>query len=121
MSTPRVTIVVDVPESVPAVSSDLALGIYRIAQEGVLNAVRHAETHAIRVTILADEERIRLIVADDGRGFDRRGIGARSLGLLGMEQRAIAVGGTLDVDSAPGRGTRVHFTCPLLALESESQ
>jgi PAS domain S-box-containing protein len=121
MSTPRVTIVVDVPESLPALSSDLALGIYRIAQEGVLNAVRHADTHAIRVTIVADADRIRLIVADDGRGFERRSIGARSLGLLGMEQRAISVGGALDVDSAPGRGTRVNFTCPLLALESGSQ
>lgn len=121
LSTPRVAIVIDVPESLPVVNGDLALGIYRIAQEAALNAVRHAEAHAIRVTILADNECIRLVVADDGRGFDRRSIGARSLGLLGMEQRAISVGGTLDVDSAPGRGTRVTFACPLLSLESEPE
>jgi len=112
LSTPRLTIVVDVSEPLPAVSSDLALGIYRIAQEAVLNAVRHADTHVVRVAVHAEPDQIRLIVADEGRGFETQGITGRSLGLLGMEQRAIAVGGTLRVDSAPGRGTRVIFACP---------
>jgi PAS domain S-box-containing protein len=121
MSTPRLTIVVDVAATLPTVGSDLALGIYRIAQEAALNALRHADAQALRVTVLSDGDGIRLIVTDDGRGFDRRSIGARSLGLLGMEQRAISVGGTLDVDSSPGRGTRVMFVCPVRSLESESR
>jgi len=113
LSTPRLTIDVDVPDVLPALHADLALGIYRIAQEAVLNAVRHADTHMVRVTLTTDADRIRLVVADDGRGFDSRAIASRSIGMLGMEQRAIAVGGTFEIDSAPGRGTRVGFTCRL--------
>jgi signal transduction histidine kinase len=112
LSSPQLAIDIDVPDTLPPVSGDVALGIYRIAQEAVLNAVRHAETHVVRVAVHAEPARIRLIVADDGRGFETRSVAARSLGLLGMEQRAIAVGGTLEVDSAPGRGTRVTFTGP---------
>ncbi len=120
LSTPRLAIDVDVPESLPALARDLALAVYRIAQEAVLNAVRHADTHAVRVAVhTGDAERIQLAVEDDGRGFDPRTVGARSLGLLGMEQRATAVGGTLTVDSTPGRGTRVVFTCPLAGGEAE--
>lgn len=111
MSTPRLTIDVDVPAALPDVSTDLALGVYRIAQEAVLNAVRHADTHAVRVALVAVDGVLRLVVGDDGRGFDPRGVAGRSLGLLGMEQRAIAVGGMLHVDAAPGRGTRITFVC----------
>jgi PAS domain S-box-containing protein len=113
LSSPRLTVDVDVPDDLPVLSPDVALGIYRIAQEAVLNAVRHADTHAVRVGIRDEPTGIRLLVADDGRGFDTRATASRSLGLLGMEQRALAVGGTLEIDSAPGRGTRVVFTCPL--------
>lgn len=113
LSTPRLAIDVTVPETLPNVGAELGLAVYRIAQEAVLNAVRHADTHAVRIVAQADRDGVRLAVTDDGRGFDPRTIGAKSLGLLGMEQRAIAVGGTLAVDAAPGRGTRVTFTCPL--------
>lgn len=111
MSTPRLAIDVAIAESLPALGAELALAVYRIAQEAVLNAVRHADTHAVRVSMHADADQVRLTVADDGRGFDPRTVGARSLGLLGMEQRATAVGGVLAIDSAPGRGTRITFTC----------
>jgi signal transduction histidine kinase len=119
LSTARLTVKVDVPDALPALSGDLALGVYRIAQESVLNAVRHADAHVVRVAVNAEPGRIRLVVADDGRGFETHGAATRSLGLLGMEQRAIAVGGTLAVDSAPGRGTRVTFICPLAAGEHD--
>jgi PAS domain S-box-containing protein len=115
LSTPRLNIDVDVPEALPKLSAELALGVYRVAQEAVLNAVRHADTHSVRVTVRAEPDRIRLTVGDDGRGFEMRAVTTKSLGLLGMEQRAIAVGGALEVDSAPGRGTRVSFVCPLAA------
>ena len=113
LSTPQLTIDVDISQGLPAVNADLALGVYRIAQQAALNALRHGAPHTVRVSVYAGPDRIRLIVADDGCGFDMREVVGRSLGLLGMEQRAIAVGGTLQVDSAPGRGTRVIFACPL--------
>lgn len=112
ISTPRLAVDVDVPATLPVVNADVALAVYRIAQEAVLNSVRHAETHAVRVALYAEvADTIRLTVVDDGVGFDPRSVAGRSLGLLGMEQRAIAVGGTLHVDSAPGRGTQVTFVC----------
>ena len=117
LSTPRLTVDVDVPESIPVVAADVALAVYRIAQEAVLNAVRHADTHAVRVGVRLETDRIHLAIVDDGRGFDPRAVGARSLGLLGMEQRATAVGGRLVVESTPGRGTRVVFTCLLVGGE----
>jgi two-component system, NarL family, sensor histidine kinase UhpB len=120
LSTPRLSIDVAVPEALPTLSAEQALGVYRIAQEAVLNAVRHADTHSVRVVVRTEPNRVRLIVADDGRGFDTRAVASKSLGLLGMEQRAIAVGGTLEIDSAPGRGTRVSFVCPLAGSEPEA-
>ena len=111
LSTPRITIDLDVDDTLPALAADVSLAVYRITQESVLNAVRHADAKRIRVTLAADGAAIRLRVADDGRGFDARAATPRGLGLLGMEQRAIAVGGTLAVDSEPGGGTRVSFEC----------
>ncbi len=111
LSTPRLAIDVDVPAGLPDMSPDLGLAVYRIAQEAVLNAVRHAETHAVRVAVYAADGVIRLVIGDDGRGFEPRSVAGRSLGLLGMEQRAIAVGGILHIDAAPGRGTRITFVC----------
>jgi PAS domain S-box-containing protein len=112
LSTPRVTIELDVADQLPELGAELALAVYRITQESVLNAVRHADAKRIRVTVTVDRGALHLLIADDGRGFDARATTPRGLGLLGMEQRAIAVGGALRVDSEPERGTRVAFDCP---------
>ncbi len=111
LSTPRITIDLDVAAALPELGADVSLAVYRITQESVLNAVRHADAKCIRVTLAHDGAAIRLRIEDDGRGFDARATTPRGLGLLGMEQRAIAVGGALDVESEPGHGTRVSFVC----------
>lgn len=111
LSTPRVSIDVDVSDALPALGGDLALAVYRIAQESVLNAVRHAEPTTVRVVVETGADLVRLVVADDGSGFETAVTIPRGLGLLGMEQRAMAVGGTLHVESKAGNGTRVVFTC----------
>lgn len=111
LSTPRVTIDLDLADGLPELGADLALAVYRITQESVLNAVRHADAKRIRVSLGVDPGVVHLVIADDGRGFDARGVTPRGLGLLGMEQRAIAVGGSLRVASEPGHGTHVRFDC----------
>ncbi len=111
LSTPRVSIDVNVPDVLPEVNADLALAVYRIAQEAVLNAVRHAEPKTVRIVVASESDQVRLTVEDDGCGFETRMPPPRGLGLLGMEQRAIAVGGTLQVESDPGIGSRVTFVC----------
>jgi signal transduction histidine kinase len=83
--------------------------LYRAAQEGITNARRHARASRIQVSLDLDPAAARLVVADDGCGFapDRTGFG-----LLGMRERVGLVHGRVDVDSAPGTGTRLAVTIP---------
>jgi PAS domain S-box-containing protein len=111
LSTPRVSIDVNIPDTLPDFGAELALAVYRIAQEAVLNAVRHAEPKTVRIVVESELDVVRLAVDDDGRGFETRRSAPRGLGLLGMEQRAISVGGTLHVESNAGSGSRVVFVC----------
>jgi signal transduction histidine kinase len=86
--------------------------LFRITQEALENAVRHAAATRIEVTLRAVDRRIELIVEDDGRGFDCTTVGIderSSWGLTLMRERALAIGATLDIDSRPGRGTRIHL------------
>ncbi len=100
------------------------LALFRIAQEALSNAARHASARSVRVTFTVDAETAALEVRDDGRGFrvpDRPLEGARSggFGLLGMAERAEALGGRLVVASAPGRGTAVRVAVPLPEVQPE--
>jgi signal transduction histidine kinase len=85
--------------------------VFRIAQEAVHNALRHAAAEHIEVTLDARDGALALTVADDGAGFDAAApaLRARRLGLTSMEERARALGGTLAVESRPGAGTRVRL------------
>jgi signal transduction histidine kinase len=83
--------------------------VLRIAQEALHNALRHADAERIELRMQAREDRLTVIVADDGVGFDpdEPGLRSRRLGLTSMEERAQALGGTLAVVSRPGEGTTV--------------
>jgi len=85
--------------------------VFRIAQEAVHNAVRHAGADHIAVGLSARNGHLVLTVDDDGVGFDPAAAAtrARRLGLTSMEERAKALGGTLTIDSRPGEGTRVRL------------
>jgi signal transduction histidine kinase/PAS domain-containing protein len=87
--------------------------LYRIAQEAMTNVVRHA--HATRVDVLVEVrgERVKLMVEDDGVGFEpHRSWRGDHIGLIGMRERAEALGGTLTIESAPGEGTTVVVEVP---------
>ncbi len=103
-----------VPTPIPRLAEDVEVAVYRIVQEAITNALRHAHAGAIVVTLAASEGVLTAEIRDDGRGFEVRARQRDALGLVGMEERAWAVGGTLRVVSAPGRGTTVVLTCPLL-------
>lgn len=81
--------------------------LWRILQEALTNVERHAGASTVRVTWSVDGSRATLSVEDDGRGFDPATVGADRFGLLGMRERADAVGARLGVRSAPGAGTAV--------------
>jgi PAS domain S-box-containing protein len=92
----------------------VALALYRIAQEAMHNAARHAAPKHVRVALRARGSNLVLEIADDGVGFDvlhtrRKG----GLGLISMEERARMVGGTMRLDSRSGKGTLVEVKVPL--------
>jgi signal transduction histidine kinase len=100
------------PFAVP-VENDLL----RIGQEALTNAVRHGKATHIAVDLHYEDETFRLRVSDDGRGFDADvKPHAGHFGLVGMRERAQAIGGTLSVRSAVGRGTEIEVTVPLRPL-----
>jgi signal transduction histidine kinase len=91
--------------------------IYRVVQEALNNVVRHAQASAAHVRLQWENERINLIVQDDGTGFDAERV--RGLGLLGMEERVHHLGGVFTVDSHPGRGTLLTIQLPVAELSAE--
>jgi signal transduction histidine kinase len=88
---------------------------FRIAQEAITNAVRHASATQIQVDLRREDGSLRLRVQDDGKGFEMPLPQSQTLGLglLGMKERAALVGGRTRITSAPGKGTTVDATLPL--------
>ncbi len=89
------------------------LALYRIVQEALTNVGRHAEARRVDVGLNVTPDHASVTVIDDGRGFDRQHLTRRTLGLLGMQERATTLGGTVDVQSAPGAGTRIVVNIPV--------
>ncbi|MDQ3870171.1 MAG: GAF domain-containing protein [Chloroflexota bacterium] len=90
-------------------------GLYRIGQEALHNVVKHASARQARMSLTVDRDVVRLVVADDGRGFDPGAVAGDQLGLAGMRARAERIGGTLQVKSRLGEGTRVEVSVPFAA------
>ncbi|ROO89326.1 histidine kinase/DNA gyrase B/HSP90-like ATPase [Actinocorallia herbida] len=91
----------------------LQTALYRIAQEAVANVLRHAAALSASLLLEFDRDRVRLIVIDDGRGFDPRLIPPDSYGLRGMTERAELLRGRLTLRSRPGDGTTLRTVLPL--------
>ena len=87
--------------------------IYRITQETLNNVVKHAQAGRVRIEMECDLEVISLEISDDGVGFDVDGNFPGHLGLRSMRERASKLGGTLEVDSAIGKGTLIHAQIPI--------
>jgi len=115
ISSPTLRVVTDFRSAVPRLDEEVEVTVYRIAQEALANAVRHAGAGTIVVTLAATADMLALEVEDDGRGFDPTVRPASALGLASMEERALALGGQLTIDSTPDRGTSITLVCPLVA------
>jgi len=98
-----------------ALPDDKATTLFRIVQESLTNAARHAQAGWVHVSLRVSEDGLDLRVADNGRGFDTGADHAGHFGLLGMRERAQRVGAHLEVKSAPGAGTQVRVSMPLPA------
>ncbi len=87
--------------------------VYRVAQEAMHNVVKHARAHTLDLSLELRSAEVGLVVADDGRGFDATRDFPGHLGLQSMRERAAAVGGSLEIRSAPGEGTLLRARFPL--------
>jgi len=107
----------DVPDDLP---HDVTLCFFRIAQEALQNAVKHGHAHHIWMTLTNGPEGLTLTVTDDGVGFDVAGA-TIGLGLISMRERLDPLGGSLKVESMPGRGTSIRATVPSHPQRDPSQ
>ena len=96
----------------PSCRADVALCLYRVAQEAIQNALRHSGAPKAAVSLVGGPDRIELVIEDEGKGFDPALVNTKdSLGLVSMQERLRLAGGTLSIHSSPN-GTRITATVP---------
>ncbi len=121
----RIAVTADLPEGPLAMDIERATALYRVVQESLTNVAKHAEAHAVTITLRVFGSMLALDVRDDGRGFDvnaahqqeRRKEGP-GLGLFGMEERVRLLNGTYAITATPGNGTTIHVIIPRNPLEA---
>jgi signal transduction histidine kinase len=97
----------------PVLAEGVSTAVFRMVQECLTNVMRHARASSVHVDLQSLPGRLRLCVRDDGVGFDAQAPRAPGrFGLLGMRERALQAGGTLQIDSTPGHGTRITIDLP---------
>jgi signal transduction histidine kinase len=106
----------------PKLPTTVALSVYRVVQEALTNIAKHAEARKAQVFLTHEDGSLDLAIVDDGKGFslDTDGSDPRErsgIGLVNMQERAELLGGKLEVDTAPGRGTRLRVRIPIDADE----
>ena len=97
--------------------------MYRIGQEAILNATKYADVDQIEVNLFEENEKLHLIVKDEGTGFDVNAIEVKGtgLGLYGMRERAELVNGNLTVKSEVEKGTAIQLSIPLFLNQTEEE
>jgi PAS domain S-box-containing protein len=108
----RVHMELSLPDEM-SLDENTATNLYRIAQEGVLNAARHADATQIHLRLRVAGPDVELLVIDDGKGFDPLQFARGGMGLRIMRFRAQLIGGYLSVESRPGAGTTLRCRCPV--------
>ena len=98
--------------------TEVSTTVYRLVQESLTNAVKHANPDRVSVEILETGPDLTVMVRDDGSGFEQEDRGDGGFGLIGMDERVSLVGGRLEIDSAPGRGTTVRASLPARRAET---
>ena len=114
----EVDVVIELPDQNQRFSRELETACFRIAQEALTNIVRHAQASQVLLQLVKDGNVLLLSIKDDGVGFDpeslrKRAPRAATLGLISMQERAHAAGGTIEIDSAISRGTEIRFSLHL--------
>ncbi len=103
-----------IERAMPALPSDVELVVYRVAQEALTNALRHSQSESARLELSAAGGAVELAVSDTGTGFDAARI-PEGAGIRGMRERALLVGGELELEALVGAGTAVCLRIPVAA------
>jgi len=113
---PDIDWVLAIPDLLPEMDPDVALTVFRVVQEALTNAARHAEAHRVEVTLALRHDTLEVLVRDDGRGLPERArpdAARRGYGLLGMAERVRQAGGGFDARSTPEGGTLIDARLPM--------
>ncbi len=102
-------------EAEPHISLDAKEALYRISMEALTNAAKHARATLIELDLTCNDNWVTLLIVDNGKGFDPKSSFPGHLGLITMRERAEQFGGSIDIDSAIGHGTRIAVRLPLSA------
>ena len=111
-------VMVSADDTIDSLLEDHQTCIYRIVQEAVNNAVRHANPRTVQVSVRKQGQKVDVTVRDDGAGFDTRIM--RGLGHLGMDERVGRLGQRLQINSEPGQGTIIEAALPVAALDQRN-
>jgi signal transduction histidine kinase len=96
------------------IDAEVATGLFRVFQESLTNILRHSKASEVNASLHLEHESLTLQITDNGVGFEVDNIGEKkTLGLLGMKERTLMMGGTYQITSDPGMGTTVLITVPI--------
>src|SRR5690606_32386446 len=100
---------------------DVSIAVFRIAQEGLNNIVKHAKATQVEISLVINEDSVYLILADNGKGFEsaRLNHGHQGFGLRNMRERARLLNGTFEITSSPGQGTVIEVSIPMQPTKSQ--
>ena len=101
-------------DQLPLIPIAQATALYRLLQEGMNNAVKHAKSTSVWINLEYVDGEVNISLEDDGQGFDPEQRSSYGIGLQGLQERFLALGGTFDVESAPGKGTRLYGSLPIV-------
>ena len=105
-------------ESPIAIPRTTATGLFRIYQESITNIARHSEATEVMVELFIEDKVVTMAISDNGKGFDVTSVGRKkTLGVLGMQERTVMMGGTFRIKRNPGKGMKVEVHVPVLQDE----
>jgi PAS domain S-box-containing protein len=105
---------IDCPEGSLKLEPAITTGLFRVFQETLTNIARHAEATVVSARLYVEDDHLILTIIDNGKGFDPAAAKKKkTLGLLGMKERALMMKGAYQIDSQPGKGTSLRFSIPL--------
>jgi signal transduction histidine kinase len=111
---------VELPDEIAAMDHDIEVALYRSAQEALHNIAKHSRARNFVVRLHTDGNEIHLGIEDDGSGLSTKAPDDSGFGLTGMRERAVALGGSMSIDSRRGRGTQIRIILPFVADQSSS-